>query len=285
VDVQATTLFESEALSVHAYRCGAGPGDRPFTEVHERYSLSYVRRGSFGCRTLGAVHELVAGAVLVGRPGREYVATHEHHGGGDECLSVKLSPELAQSLAGESLWRLARVPPLPEIMVFGEQAQAAAEERSGVGVDEAALVFAGKCAAITGGRAARPRVSARARRRAIEAALWLEAHAADPVRLEDAARAAGLSPFHFLRVFAAVVGVTPHQHLMRLRLARAARLLCDRTMPVTEVALEAGFADLSNFVRTFRRVAGASPGEFRKNARDASRLVRNKLQERMALPA
>lgn len=283
--MQATTLFDGESLSVYRIRCDAGTAARPFVEVHRRHSLSFVRRGSFGCRTLGAMHELVAGAVLVGRPGREYVATHEHHGGGDECLSVKLSPELAHSLAGESLWRLARVPPLPQVMVFGEQAQAAAEERSCVGVDEAALVFAGKCAAITGGRESRPRVNPRARRRAIEAALWLEAHAADAVRLEDAARAAGLSPFHFLRVFAAVVGVTPHQHLMRLRLARAARLLCDRTMTVTEVALEAGFADLSNFVRTFRRAAGASPGEFRKNARGASRLVRNKLQERMSLPA
>jgi AraC family transcriptional regulator len=265
--VQATTLFESEALSVHAYHCGAGPGDRPFTEVHERYSLSYVRRGSFGCRTLGAEHELVAGAVVVGQPGREYVATHEHHGGGDECLSVKLAPELARSLAGDSLWRLARVPPLPQVVVLGERVQAAAESQSGLGLDEAALVFAGKCAAIAGGGEARTRVDARARCRAIEAALWLEAHLAEPVRLAEAARVAGLSPYHFLRVFAAVVGVTPHQYVMRLRLARAAKLLCEGPLPVTDVALEAGFADLSNFVRTFARAAGVPPLEFRKNAR------------------
>ena len=66
--MQVTTLFEGEALSVYSYRCNGGPADRPFVEVHGRHSLSYVRRGSFGCRTLGAEHELVAGAVMVGRP-------------------------------------------------------------------------------------------------------------------------------------------------------------------------------------------------------------------------
>src|SRR5919198_1195530 len=170
--MQATTLYEGEALSVYAYRCSAGPADRPFVEMHRRHSLSYVRRGSFGYRTLGAEHELVAGAVMVGRPGREYVATHEHHGRGDECLSVKLSPDFAEALGGESLWRLPRVPPLPELMVLGELAQAAAEERAGIGVDEAVLVFAGKCAELATARAARPAGHARARAPAVAGALW-----------------------------------------------------------------------------------------------------------------
>ena len=99
-------------------------------------------------------------------------------------------------------------------------------------------------------------------------ASWLSRRMARPlVRLADAARLAGLSPFHFLRVFAAVVGVTPHQYVMRLRLARAAKLLCDGTLRVTDVALEAGFADLSHFVRTFARAAGVPPlGSAREQA-------------------
>src|SRR6478609_4307089 len=131
--MQATTLFESESLSVYRIVCDSGPGDRPFAEMHRRHSLSFVRRGSFGCRTLGRTHELVAGAVMVGRPDQEYTATHEHHGCGDECLAIKLSPELAESL-GRSLWQLARIPPLPELMVLGSR------------IDEAAFAFAAKCA-------------------------------------------------------------------------------------------------------------------------------------------
>jgi AraC-like DNA-binding protein len=61
-----------------------------------------------------------------------------------------------------------------------------------------------------------------------------------------------------------VLGVTPHQYLVAARLRRAARLLADPERPVTEVAFEAGFGDLSHFVRTFRRATGVSPGRFRR---------------------
>ena len=251
--MQATTLFEGESLSVYRFVCSRGPADRPFTEMHARHSLSYVRRGSFGCRTLGAEHEMVPGSVMVGEPGREYTATHEHHGCGDECISIKLSPDLAEPLM---IWRLARIPPLPQLMVLGERLP-------GAGVEEAAMIFAAKAAELASGEKP-PRANARERRRAVQAALWLEANAAEPVGLEDAARQAGLSPFHFLRVFREVTGATPHQYLLRLRLARAAKLLSERALPITDVALECGFADLSNFVRTFRRAAGVSPSGFRK---------------------
>jgi AraC-like DNA-binding protein len=145
--------------------------------------------------------------------------------------------------------------------------------RTGIGVDEAAFLFLSSASMIaSGGQDASGKVSTKERRRAVEAALWLEANAAEPVGLEHAARCAGLSPFHFLRLFSKVTGVTPHQYLVRTRLRRAARLLSQEDLPVTDVALDCGFADLSNFVRTFRRVAGMSPGKFRK-----------KFQERVAL--
>ncbi|HET7669501.1 MAG TPA: AraC family transcriptional regulator [Burkholderiales bacterium] len=262
--MQATTLFAGASVSVYSFRCNAGPADRPFAEMHRSHSLSYVRRGSFGCRTLGREHELVAGAVMVGRPGQEYTATHEHHGCGDECLSVKLAPELAEALAPKAAWDMARLPPLPRMMVMGELAQAAADGRTGIGVDEAAMLLAARFAELAGNPPFPGNVKAGARRRAVEAALWLEEHAARPVGLDDAARVAGLSPFHFLRVFKETVGVTPHQYLLRTRLRRAVELLAAETIPVTDVALDAGFADLSNFVRTFRRASGRSPRQFRK---------------------
>jgi AraC-like DNA-binding protein len=279
--MRRTPLVEGESLSVYDFRCTAGPADRPFAEMHERHSLSYVRSGSFGCRTQGRDYELVPGALMVGRPGREYTATHGHHGCGDECLSFKFSPGFVDSLRrGKHLWDVACVPPLPGLMVLGELAQAAAEGRANVGVDEAAVLLVDR---FTGVASNGPGISSKTtpaeRRRAVEAALWLEENAAEPVRLEDAARHAGLSPFHFLRVFARVTGVTPHQYLVRLRLRRAAKLLADETRPVTEVALDCGFADLSNFVRTFGRAAGVSPKRFRRAAKGERRI----LQDRLAL--
>ena len=279
--VISRVVHPGSSLSLVECRCRATPADAPFLERHSAHSVSYVRKGSFGCHARGAFHELVAGSLFVGHPGDEFMCTHEHHDGGDECLSVRLSAELAQSLGGEDrAWHAVRVPPLPETMVLGELAQAAAEGRSDVGADEAALLLAARFVKTVARRLPRPigAVAAKDRRRAVETALWLDARAAEPVDLEAAARQAGCSAFHFLRVFGRVLGVTPHQYVVRARLKRAARLLAEAERPVTQVALDVGFGDLSNFVRTFHRAAGVSPGAFRRAARGDRKI----LQERIA---
>jgi AraC-like DNA-binding protein len=76
-----------------------------------------------------------------------------------------------------------------------------------------------------------------------------------------------------------VLGVTPHQYLLRARLRHAARRLADGDGPVTAIAYDVGFADLSNFVRSFHRAAGVSPRRFRQ----ASRGDRKIFQDRLAL--
>src|SRR3546814_8058367 len=81
------------------------------------------------------------------------------------------------------------------------------------------------------------------------------------------AREADRSAFHFLRLFVRVLGVTPHQYLLRARLRRAARLLLEDTRPIIDVAYDAGFNDVSNFVRSFRRAAGVPPRRFRQASR------------------
>jgi AraC-like DNA-binding protein len=113
----------------------------------------------------------------------------------------------------------------------------------------------------------------------VETALWIDAQSHRQIELQDAAAQAGVSPFHFLRLFSSVLGVTPHQYLVRSRLRHAARLLADDERAVTDVAYDVGFADLSNFVRTFHRAAGVSPLKFRQ----ASRGMRKIFQERLSL--
>ena len=97
--------------------------------------------------------------------------------------------------------------------------------------------------------------------------------------LETLAERSGYSRFHFLRMFSRVLGVTPHQYLVRSRLRHAARLLAEDNRDVTDIAYDVGFGDLSNFVRTFHRAAGLSPLKFRQ----ASRGMRKIFQERLAL--
>jgi len=265
-------------ISVIDYRCTAGPAEKPFVEVHRSYSVSYVRKGSFGYRTRGKTFELVAGSVLVGNPGDEFICTHDHHVCGDECLAFHLEPEAAEAVGLGDLWRSGGLPPLPELMVVGELAQAAAEGGSGVGLDELGWLFPARFAQVVSGRKQRPQeAGSRDRRRAVEAALWLDAHSDEAIDLDGAARQAGLSPFHFVRLFAKVVGVTPHQYLVRCRLRHAARLLADDARLITEIALDVGFADLSNFVRTFHRAAGVSPRAFRKAAKGDRKIFQDRL--------
>ncbi|HXF16326.1 MAG TPA: AraC family transcriptional regulator [Burkholderiales bacterium] len=273
------TELKKGPVSIIDYRCTAGPTEKPFTEVHQSCSVSYVRQGSFGYRTRGKVFELVTGSVLVGKAGEEFTCTHDYHGCGDECLAFHLDPEAADAIGWRTgNWQSTGLPPLPELMVIGELAQTAADGTSNVGIDEIGWLFPLRLAQVLSGRLQDPqKAGSRDRRRAVEAALWLETHAHEEIDLEGAARQADMSSFHFLRVFAKVIGVTPHQYLVRSRLRHASRLLAADERPITDIAFDVGFADLSNFVRTFHRAAGVSPRAFRKAAKGERKIFQDRL--------
>jgi AraC family transcriptional regulator len=262
-------------ISVAAYVCKADSTERPFVEQHQAWSVSYVHRGSFSCACQGRRVELVPGSVLLGRPDDEYKCAHDHHRGGDECLAFFIEPALADEMGGRhGVWQSGGLPPIAELIVLGELARSAAHRHHGPRVDEVGMAFATKVVDLIEGQD-RPRARPRSadQRRAIEAAHWIDAHAADDIDLQVLARQASLSVYHYLRVFSAVLGITPHQYLLRCRLRRAAQLLADEDRPVTDIALEVGFADLSNFVRSFRRASGVSPLAYRRTARGDRKIL------------
>jgi AraC family transcriptional regulator len=88
-------------------------------------------------------------------------------------------------------------------------------------------------------------------------------HLDEPLRLRDLARAALLSPFHFHRVFQALIGATPAEFVQRLRLEKALRLLAQTRPPsLTAIALACGFSSSSDFSRSFKRRFGVAPSAF-----------------------
>jgi AraC family transcriptional regulator len=280
----AVQTLHHGAVRVIEYLCDAGPLAPPAHEVFNDWTLAVVRRGSFGCRCRGQRFQLVPGSLLVGRPGDAFVCTHDHHERGDECVSFHFAPELIDTLPTRD-WTSGALPPLAPLACLGQLAQAAIDGRSDIALDEVGLALAQRYlrTAGDGQRRAAPRaVSAADERRAVSAALWIDAHSAEPLALEQMAREAGCSPFHFLRVFGAVLDVTPHQYLVRCRVRKAAALLVEQLeRAVTEIALDVGFADLSNFVRSFRRATGLAPRAWRL----APQRMRKKVQERIALAA
>jgi len=92
---------------------------------------------------------------------------------------------------------------------------------------------------------------------------FIKEHFSEEISLEDVAREAGLSRYHFCRLFRHETGLTFLEYLQDLRVRRAQALLADRYLRITEVAYTVGFGDLSHFDRTFRRMVGRSPSEYR----------------------
>lgn len=90
---------------------------------------------------------------------------------------------------------------------------------------------------------------------------YIEENAHLPLRLHELANQAGLSSWHFLRVFRQEVGMPPHAYQTHIRIDRARRLLLSGT-PIGEAAFALGFADQSHFTRTFRQVVGCTPQQY-----------------------
>jgi AraC-like DNA-binding protein len=84
--------------------------------------------------------------------------------------------------------------------------------------------------------------------------------------LNARAAAAAMSPYHFLRTFRAVVGMTPHQYILHVRMHRAAMRVRRSRQSISAIALDCGFGDLSTFNRRFRRIMRQSPSAYRAAA-------------------
>jgi AraC-like DNA-binding protein len=91
---------------------------------------------------------------------------------------------------------------------------------------------------------------------------------AKPLDIPTLARIAYVSEFHFIRVFRATFGETPHRYLQRRRVERAMFLLRESDRSVTDICFDVGFGSLGSFSRTFTDIVGESPTAYRASAAD-----------------
>lgn len=96
---------------------------------------------------------------------------------------------------------------------------------------------------------------------------FMEAHADRSISLTEIAGAAHRSPSHLARVFAAEIGVPPHQYLVKLRVERARQLLERTNRPIAQIALDCGFSHQEHLTRLFRRHLNTTPAAFRREKR------------------
>lgn len=268
----ARVIARDTDWTLNEFVCQAGPQDRPFEERHASVAIAAVLEGSFQYRCDSGRALLYPGAVMLGNVGACYECGHEH-GSGDRCVSLQFSPalfeEIAASTAGNSRFRFtaAMLPALRSLnRPMAEMAALAASpnQPDRMAVEELAIDMAEAVVqAAAGGNARSVLLSPADSRRISRVLRHIEIHAAEPLDLTTLAAVACMSKYHFLRSFRRSTGVTPHQYLLGLRLRRAAQQLCNSAAPVSSIAFDAGFGDLSTFNAGFRAQFGASPGHFR----------------------
>jgi len=269
--LDARTLAAGDGWRVQEVICNAGPRDRAFEEQHGSVSIAAVMGGTFQYRTAQGSALLAPGALLLGNHGRCFECGHEH-GVGDRCLSFHFTPAYWENLvaavpgARKATFANAHVPPgrpLARLLASLESAR----ESDAPSLEETANTLAAIALHADAGMHSQPRPPSRQDvQRVSEAVRRIEtqAHQADrTLSLGELAREAGLSPWHFLRIFRHLVGMTPHQYILHTRMHHAAVRLRQSSDLISDIAFKAGFNDLSTFNHRFRTVIGTNPSAYR----------------------
>jgi AraC family transcriptional regulator len=269
----ARILASGPGWSVSDIVCTSGPHDRRFEERHEGMAIGAVMEGTFQYRTTTGAALLAPGSLLLGDHGASFECGHDHSTG-DRCLAFSFTPELMETVAGavpgarRTAFAAPHLPPLASLVPLLAEAEAARDDGDPAEIEEVALRLAGAVASTLAGTRRRPaRASARDERRVSEALRRIDAFSTEALSLADLASGAATSPYHFLRTFRQAIGMTPYQFVLHTRLSRAAARLLRSDEPVSSIAFDAGFGDLSTFNRRFRRLMGCTPGDYRAGRR------------------
>jgi AraC family transcriptional regulator len=249
--------------------CTSGPDDRPFEERHDGVCIAAVIGGTFRYRSSLGSAVLAPGALLLGNDCHCFECSHEH-GVGDRCLSFRLAPEFLEKVIGSvpgvrrAAFSVPRLPPHDRLLPFIAAAEAARGDDDAGAFEELALRIAAAVSdALNESKTRTPAPGVRDERRISAALRHIEERVDEPLSIAKLAQVAAMSPYHFLRTFRTLVGMTPHQFILHTRMKRAAISLRRTHENISAIAFAAGFGDLSTFNRRFQRIFGLSPSAFR----------------------
>lgn len=267
---ESQVVARGDGWTVADVVCTSGPQDRPFEERHSHYSIAVVVAGSFQYRSRSGRGLMTPGSLMLGNRGHCYECGHEH-AEGDRCVSFWYAPDYFERVAADTGGRGAPVPfPVPRIPPLRELTPLAAAAAAHVAApgpapwEEIAVELAARAVRLASGRAPGDRAPRNAEARVTRILRLIDRHPDGTLTLGEMAREAGLSPYHFLRTFERLAGVTPHQYLLRARLREAAMRLASGRDRIVDVAFACGFGDVSNFNRTFRAEFGLSPRAYQR---------------------
>jgi len=232
-----------------------------------------VVAGSFQYRSPTGRGVMTPGSLMLGNPGECFECGHEH-AAGDRCVAFWLTPAYVQHLGLDAGTRgrtrafpVCRVPPLRDSAALVAAASAGISGAKALEWEELAIQVAATAIRLARGLPRhRMRPPPGSVSRVTDSLRAIEASPGTPWTLTQLATEAGQSPFHYLRTFRQVTGVTPHQFILRARLRAAATRLLAVDTRVIEIAFGAGFGDISNFNRAFRAEFGVAPQVYRRDS-------------------
>ncbi|MCP3061588.1 helix-turn-helix domain-containing protein [Myxococcus sp. K38C18041901] len=267
-------LEEGDAFDVSDCVCRAGCHSPVVEGMHTRVCVSVVLSGVFHARGPEGDAVVGPGALLLGNRAAPYEFRHVDEGG-DRSLVIECSDAMldeALDSRGDDVrstrpFERTCVPASLASLEAVLLARQALEPGDAEDLRQVVLAVVDVALRLGGERAdSRVERSERQVRSVARVLRYLESHVAEDCSLETLASIAGLTRFHFLRVFRAVTGQTPRQLVIATRLRLAANLLRASRTRVTDIALESGFGDLSHFTMSFTRAFGISPRAYRVRA-------------------
>lgn len=264
-------LARGDGWSVADVVCTSGPADQPFEEQHSHYSIAIVLAGSFQYRSRAGQALMTPGSLMLGNAGHCFECGHEH-AEGDRCVSFWYAPHYLERLVadaghkGRRDFGTPRIPPVRSIAPLVASTAANVVAAGEVSWHELSVHLAARVARLAAGLSPAYRAPRHAEARVTQTVRLIDEDPAANLALDTMSRHAGVSPYHFLRTFQRLTGVTPHQYIVRARVREAAIRLLARRGKVLDIALDCGFGDVSNFNRTFRGEFGLSPRAYQQRS-------------------
>lgn len=281
-------LFTSALFRLYDFKCREEKGTHSGPEWSDDYSISFTRQGNFGYQVGGQHHDIHSGVILLQNAGAEYRVSHHHHVK-DACTSLCAPKSLLSEIALH--WRYPRhagqvdleefsfpghvVASMPALdylhaLMYGMATGALPGQPLRLEVLAVSLLqrlFAQCYDSVNAGFVAPLDNKTKARYLEIvdRGKNYILNNFQVEIDLQEIARHAYASPFHFTRVFKHITSHTPYQYLLQVRLNHAELLLQNTDLSVTEICYEAGFNSLEQFISTFTQRHGWSPLRYRQH--------------------
>lgn len=259
-------------------QCAPKGAIRRVDGAYSEYAVALVIAGAFEYASRAGAAISVPGSLVFGNANEEFSCTHLS-GDGNRRLVLFLGQGMLEAIAAdmgldEVKFSRSGAPPCRASPAIAANMLNIAR-RSGDS-DESAIAIASAALAPADPERAAVKASPSDERRILETVRYINANFAESCSLDDLAAIAGMGRFTFARRFRAITGETANQYVLSRRLSAAAALLSGTSAPVSDIAYDVGFRDLSYFYAQFRSVFGLAPGRWRRRAaseRDARPLT------------